>query len=206
MAGELLQQPRTCAMLLAGRLVHLQWDSRVFQGAGIWEGSCLRCSAIANARGWVPGVSGQRYMPTAWRISCQCELLCSWRKNPASAAPVLCLQVPANSRRAGFSSTIHHSTLKFSFQVPCSILFSLHMLLLLAFCSPPLGACFGFFSPRSHESLISEHWSLQTVLQFFTATEGKYAKQLLFCSSDTGKIQWKPDRVYTAFKFHASCP
>lgn len=108
MAGELLQQPRTCAVLLSRRLVlHLQWDTRAFQGVGIWEGICLCCSAVANVRGWVPELSGQRYMPTAWRMSWQWELLCSWRKNSAFAAPG---PVSSSLLRAGEQGFLPHST------------------------------------------------------------------------------------------------
>lgn len=106
--------------------------------------------------------------------------------------------------REQFSSTLHHSNLKFSFQVPCPILFSLLMLLSLAFCSPPLGSCFFFFLLEVMKLLFQ---SIDLCRQCFSPSlleRVKKAEQLLFCSSDTGKIQWKPDRVFTTRMFHAS--
>lgn len=51
----------------------------------------------------------------------------------------------------------------------------------------PTFMCLVFSSPGSHETLGSEHWSLQTALQSLSAKEGKKAKELLLCSSDIRK-------------------
>ena len=126
-----------------------------------------------------------------------------------SSSP-LHLQVPdllSTEELPWVSCPLHPSALRVSFQVPSPILFSLHVLLLLALPGSSLAPSFIFF-PGSHRTLLLQSWghhhcSPQTVLQ--PLTTGKVEESQRAPVLQFGHRQ-NPYKVFITCMQRSSCP